>query len=64
MACRWACMKAKAASTKNQLGRSRAFTGWLFGAMQAEFGGLNIDSADAFHAAVNRVHKGLYPHRI
>jgi len=43
---------------ENQLGRSRAFTGWLFGAMQAEVGGLNIDSADAFHAAVNRVHKG------
>ena len=43
---------------ENQLGRSRAFTGWLFGAMQAEFGALNIDSADAFHAAVNRVHKG------
>ncbi|MCC1480437.1 carboxypeptidase M32 [Roseibaca sp. Y0-43] len=43
---------------ENQLGRSRAFTGWLFGAMQAEFGTLNIDSPDAFHAAVNRVHKG------
>ena len=26
--------------------------------MQAEFGDLNIDSADAFHAAVNRVHQG------
>ncbi|NBB98821.1 MAG: carboxypeptidase M32 [Alphaproteobacteria bacterium] len=43
---------------ENQLGRSRAFTGWLFGAMQAEFGALNIDNADAFHAAVNRVHQG------
>lgn len=43
---------------ENQLGRSSAFTGWLFGALQAEFGALNIDSADAFHAAVNRVHKG------
>jgi carboxypeptidase Taq len=43
---------------ENQLGRSRAFTGWLFGAMQAEFGDLGVADADAFHACVNRVHQG------
>ncbi len=43
---------------ENQLGRSRAFTGWLFDAMRAEFGPLNLDDADAFHAAVNRVTPG------
>jgi carboxypeptidase Taq len=29
---------------ENQLGRSRAFTGWLFGAMRDAFGPLNIDT--------------------
>ena len=43
---------------ENQLGRSRAFTGWVFEQMQAEFGPLNLHDADAFHAAVNRVHAG------
>ena len=44
---------------ENQLGRSRAFTGWLFGAMRAEFGDIGIADADAFHAAVNRVTTGF-----
>ncbi len=43
---------------ENQLGRSRAFTGWLFGQMQAAFGDFGIDDADGFHGAVNRVAKG------
>jgi carboxypeptidase Taq len=43
---------------ENQLGRSRAFTGWLFGRMQAEGLGLNLPDADAFYAAVNRVRPG------
>ena len=43
---------------ENQLGRSRAFTGWLFGRMQAEGLGLNVADADAFYAAVNRVRPG------
>ena len=43
---------------ENQLGRSRAFTGWLMGQMQGAFGDLGVADADAFHAAVNRVHKG------
>ncbi|MGH1425796.1 MAG: carboxypeptidase M32 [Pseudooceanicola sp.] len=44
---------------ENQLGRSRAFTGWLFGQMQDAFGDLGVPDADAFFAAVNRVHNGF-----
>ncbi|MDF0600532.1 carboxypeptidase M32 [Psychromarinibacter sp. C21-152] len=43
---------------ENQLGRSRAFTGYLFGRMQAMFGDLGIADADAFYATVNRVAPG------
>ncbi len=43
---------------ENQIGRSRAFTGWLFGRMKDAFGALGPEDAEAFHAAVNRVHKG------
>ena len=45
-------------SYENQMGRSRAFTGWLFGKMTETFGDLNVKAADAFHAAVNRVQSG------
>ncbi|MDD7971299.1 carboxypeptidase M32 [Roseinatronobacter alkalisoli] len=44
---------------ENQLGRSRAFTGWVFGAMQQEFGALSVPDEDAFYAAVNRVTTGF-----
>jgi hypothetical protein len=40
---------------ENQLGRSRAFTGWMFGQMRVRFGDFGVEDADAFHAAVNRV---------
>jgi len=43
---------------ENQLGRSRAFTGWLFARMRARFGDFGIGDADAFYAAVNRVAPG------
>ncbi len=43
---------------ENQLGRSRAFCGWLHGAMEQEFGPLSVTDTDAFYAAVNRVNKG------
>lgn len=43
---------------ENQLGRSRAFTGWMFGQMRERFGEFGIGSADAFYAAVNRVTPG------
>ncbi len=43
---------------ENQLGRSRAFCGWLFGQMQDTFGDLGIATPEAFYAAVNRVANG------
>ena len=44
---------------ENQLGRSRAFTGWLFGRMQETFGDFGIADADGFYAAVNKLHEGF-----
>ena len=44
---------------ENQLGRSRAFTGWLFGQMRERFGEFGITSDDEFHATVNRVQPGF-----
>jgi carboxypeptidase Taq len=43
---------------ENQLGRSRAFTGWLFAQMRDAFGDFGIDDEDAFFGTVNRVNKG------
>lgn len=43
---------------ENQIGRSRAFTGWLFQEMKGAFGDFGVADADAFYAAVNAVHKG------
>ncbi|WP_435166889.1 carboxypeptidase M32 [Falsirhodobacter sp. 1013] len=44
---------------ENQLGRSRAFTGFLFNEMTERFGDLGLADADAFHGAVNRVSPGF-----
>lgn len=44
---------------ENQLGRSAAFTGWLFGQMRHRFGEFGIGSADDFDRAVNRVAPGF-----
>ncbi len=44
---------------ENQLGRSRAFTGWLYGRMRDTFGDFGIGSEDAFYATVNRVSNGF-----
>ena len=44
---------------ENQLGRSRPFTGWLYGQMRDAFGDFEIADEDAFYAAVNRVHRGF-----
>ena len=44
---------------ENQIGRSRAFTGWLYGRMRDVFGDFGVADADAFHALVNRVHRGF-----
>ena len=43
---------------ENQLGRSRAFTGWLFGQMREAFGDFGVADAEEFYRAVNRVQKG------
>ncbi|WP_372603588.1 carboxypeptidase M32 [Actibacterium sp.] len=43
---------------ENQIGRSHAFTGWLFGRMAQMFGTAGVADAEAFYAAVNRVHSG------
>jgi carboxypeptidase Taq len=43
---------------ENQLGRSRAFLGWLWGEMREAFGDLGVGDADALFAAANRVHRG------
>ena len=50
--------ESQSRSYENQLGRSRAFTGWLFGRMREVFGDFGIADADAFYKAVNRVHPG------
>ncbi len=43
---------------ENQLGRSRAFTGWLYEKMRTHFGDLGLQNADAFYATVNKVRRG------
>ncbi|HMB14628.1 MAG TPA: carboxypeptidase M32 [Roseovarius sp.] len=43
---------------ENQLGRSRAYTGWLFQRMRDTFGDFGLSDADTFYRAVNRVHRG------
>ncbi|MBW6419536.1 carboxypeptidase M32 [Celeribacter sp. PS-C1] len=43
---------------ENQLGRSRAFTEYLYGQMRDTFGDIGVDSAEGFYAAVNRVTPG------
>ena len=43
---------------ENQIGRGRAFCGWLWERMRGTFGDLSVADADAFYAAVNRVSRG------
>ncbi|EYD73584.1 Thermostable carboxypeptidase 1 [Rubellimicrobium mesophilum DSM 19309] len=43
---------------ENQLGRSRAFTGWLYGRMRQVFGDFGVPDEETFHRAVNRVSDG------
>ncbi|MDO5603935.1 MAG: carboxypeptidase M32 [Paracoccus sp. (in: a-proteobacteria)] len=43
---------------ENQIGRSRAFSDWLFARMSDAFGGLNITDAEQFYGSVNRVTPG------
>ncbi|MBZ4021609.1 carboxypeptidase M32 [Rhodobacter sp. TJ_12] len=44
---------------ENQLGRSAAFTGWLYKRMVEGFGDFGVPDAAAFHACVNRVTPGF-----
>jgi carboxypeptidase Taq len=44
---------------ENQIGRSRAFTGWLFGQMKDAFGDFGVPDAETFYAIVNRVGDGF-----
>ncbi len=44
---------------ENQIGRSRAFTGWLYQRYREAFGELSTPDAEAFFGAVNRVHPGF-----
>lgn len=44
---------------ENQIARSGDFSKWLYPAMVSVFGALNLESADALHAAVNRVETGF-----
>lgn len=43
---------------ENQLGRGRAFCGWLHGRMLEAFGDFGIADEETFYRAVNRVHRG------
>jgi carboxypeptidase Taq len=51
--------ESQSRSYENQIGRSRAFTGWLFGRMREAFGDFGIADAEGFYRAVNRVHAGF-----
>lgn len=44
---------------ENQIGRSRAFTGWLYAQMHDAFGDFGIADEEAFYATVNRVENGF-----
>ena len=44
---------------ENQLGRSRAFTGWLFGRMSSIFGDIGVGSPEDFYRAANAVETGF-----
>ena len=43
---------------ENQLGRSRAFTGWLYGQMRDAFGDFGVADEDVFYRIVNKVSDG------
>jgi len=44
---------------ENQLGRSEAFTGWLYGQMRDTFGDFGVADARSFYRCVNRVSDGF-----
>jgi len=44
---------------ENQLGRSRAFTGYLYRRMRDVFGDFGIDNEDTFYRVVNKMNRGF-----
>lgn len=44
---------------ENQIGRGRAFAGWLYQRMSDAFDGLSVPGPDAFYATLNRVTPGF-----
>ena len=44
---------------ENQLGRGRAFCGWLHVRIEDQFGAGSAGNPESFHATVNRVHPGF-----
>ncbi len=44
---------------ENQLGRSRAFTGWLYGQMRDSFGDFGIASGEELYHAINKIENGF-----
>ncbi len=44
---------------ENQIGRSRAFTGWMYGEMRDLFGDFGVDNAEDFYGTVNCVSDGF-----
>jgi carboxypeptidase Taq len=50
--------ESQSRSYENQIGRSRAFCGWLFGLMREEFGDFGIPDAETFYRTANRVSEG------
>ncbi|MGH1579027.1 carboxypeptidase M32 [Planktotalea sp.] len=44
---------------ENQLGRSRAFCGWLYGQMRDVFGDFGVADEDSFYRTVNKLNKGF-----
>jgi carboxypeptidase Taq len=43
---------------ENQMGRSMAYTAWVYGQMRQRFGDFGVGSAEEFGRTVNRVHSG------
>ncbi|MEM7710467.1 MAG: carboxypeptidase M32, partial [Pseudomonadota bacterium] len=50
--------ESQSRSYENQMGRSEAFCGWLYGRMRDVFGDIGVGSERDFYRAVNAVHSG------
>ena len=50
--------ESQSRSYENQIGRSRAFCGWLFERMRGEFGEFGVGDPETFYRTVNRVGAG------